>query len=131
MSEENKGLVVDLFDAWNRRDYAAAQSAYSPAIEIEMAVDGPIDGTYSGYEGLREVMKFWGAFSEFRSDIEDIRSSRDRVFITAHHYGRGKTSGVDVDMTNWQVFTVREGRIIRYAVYASREQALDAAELSE
>jgi ketosteroid isomerase-like protein len=49
----------------------------------------------------------------------------------AHHYGRGKISGVDVDMTNWQVFTMRDGRITRYAVYSSREQALEAAGLTE
>jgi ketosteroid isomerase-like protein len=131
MSEENEALVVRLLDAWNRRDYAESQSGFSPDVEIEAAIDGPMDGTYSGYEGLREIMKFWGAFAEFRSDIEEIRSSGDRVFIEAHHHARGKTSGVDVEMTNWQVFTMRDGAIVRYALYASREQALEAAGLSE
>jgi hypothetical protein len=34
-------------------------------------------------------------------------------------------------MTNWQVFTMRDGAIVRYAMYASRDQALEAAGLSE
>jgi ketosteroid isomerase-like protein len=131
MSEENEALVVRLLDAWHKRDYADAQSGFSPDVEIELAVEAPMDGTYSGYDGLREVMKFWGAFAEFRSDIEEIRSSGDRVFIEAHHHARGKTSGVDVEMTNWQVFTMRDGAIVRYAMYASREQALEGAGLSE
>jgi ketosteroid isomerase-like protein len=130
MSEENEALVVRLLDAWHRRDYAEAQSGFSPDVEIELSLEAPMDGTYSGYEGLREVMKFWGAFGEFGSDIEEIRSSGDRVFVEAHHHARGKTSGVNVEMTNWQVFTMRDGAIVRYAIYARREQALEAAGLS-
>jgi ketosteroid isomerase-like protein len=131
MSEENEALVVRVLEAWNRRDYAEAQSGFSPDVEIEVALEATMDGTYSGYEGLRGLMKFWGAFGEFRSDIEEIRSSGDRVFIEAHHHARGKTSGIDVEMTNWQVFTLRDGAIIRHAMYASREEALEAAGLSE
>ena len=131
MSEENEALVVRLLDAWHRRDYAAAQSGFSPDVEVQLAIEAPNDGTYRGYEGLAEVLKFWGAFAEFRSDIEEIRSTGDRVFIEAHHHARGKTSGVDVEMTNWQVFTMRSGAIVRYAMYASRDAALEAAGLSE
>jgi ketosteroid isomerase-like protein len=131
MSEENEALVVRLLDAWHRRDYAESQGGFSPDVEIELALQAPMDGTYSGYEGLTEVMKFWGAFGEFHSDIEEIRSFEDGVFIEAHHRARGKTSGVDVEMTNWQVFTMRDGAIVRYALYASRDQALHAAGLSE
>jgi ketosteroid isomerase-like protein len=76
-------------------------------------------------------MRFWGAFAEFRSDIREARSVRDKVFITVHHFGRGKSSGVDVDMENWQVFTLRNGRIVKYEVYADRQKALEAAGLSE
>ena len=34
-------------------------------------------------------------------------------------------------MTNWQVFTVRDGRVVRYRMYATKAQALQAAGLSE
>ena len=125
------GIIRRMFEAWNRRDFPAAQAAWAPEIEIEMSVEGIIDGTYRGYDGLAEVMRFWGAFAEFRSDIREARAVRDKVFITAHHFGRGKSSGIDVDMENWQVFTLRNGRIVRYEVYADRQKALEAAGLSE
>ena len=131
MSQENIEVIRGMFEAWNRRDFAAAQAAWAPEIEIEMSVGGIIDGTYRGYEGLAEVMHFWGAFTEFRSDVREVRPVRDKVFITAHHFGRGKSSGIDVEMENWQVFTLREGRIVRYEVYAHRQKALEAAGLSE
>ena len=40
-------------------------------------------------------------------------------------------SGAEVEMRDWQVFTLREGMIVRYGLFATREQALEAAGLSE
>jgi ketosteroid isomerase-like protein len=131
MSEENVEIIRGMFEAWNRRDFPTAQAVWAPEIEIEMSVEGIIDGTYRGYDGLAEVMRFWGAFAEFRSDIREAQPVSDKVFITAHHFGRGKSSGIDVDMENWQVFTLRDGRIVKYEVYADRQKALKAAGLSE
>jgi hypothetical protein len=34
-------------------------------------------------------------------------------------------------MRNWQVFTLRNGRLVRYRIYGTREEALEAAGLSE
>jgi ketosteroid isomerase-like protein len=131
MSEENVEIVREMFDAWNRRDDAAAQEAFDPEVEVEVRVGIDADGIWRGYEGLRKMLRFWGAFATFRSDIVEVLVAGDEVFITAHHYGRGKASGVEVEMANWQVFTVRDGRIGRYRIYGTRDQALEAAGLSE
>ena len=131
MSQENVQIVRELFDAWNRRDYAAAQAAFDPEIEVEMSAESVLDGTYRGYSGLTELMRFWGAFADFRSDVEEVLTAGDDVFITVHHYGRGKSSGIGVQMKNWQVFTVRDGRIVRYRIYGTRSNALEAAGLRE
>jgi ketosteroid isomerase-like protein len=117
MSEENIEIVRRMFEDWNRRAFDSALEAVSPEVEVEMSAQSDIDGTYLGHDGLRRMLRFWGAFADFRSTI--------------HHRGRGKTSGVDVEMTNWQVFTLREGRIVRYRVFGSRDEALEAAGLRE
>jgi ketosteroid isomerase-like protein len=131
MPPDNVQVVRELYDAWNRRDYAAAQAAFDPEIEVEMSTESVLDGTYRGYSGLTELMRFWGAFADFRSDIQEVLAAGDDVFITVRHYGRGKSSGVEVQMENWQVFTVRDGRIVRYRIYGTRRHALEAAGLSE
>jgi ketosteroid isomerase-like protein len=131
MSEENVETVREMFEAWNRRDYEAAQERFDPEVEIEIAAESALDASFRGHSGLREMVRFWGAFAEFRSEPEEFRAAGDKVFVTVHHSGRGKTSGVDVDMRQWQVFTVRGDRIVRYRIYGSRERALEAAGLSE
>ena len=44
--------------------------------------------------------------------------------------GRAKTTGMPVDMRFAQVWTFREGQAIRMEMYASVDEALEAAGLS-
>lgn len=54
------------------------------------------------------------------------------VMFTAERYGgRARLSGVETDSANWTVFTIRDGKIARGREYETREQALEAAGLSE
>lgn len=64
MSKENVEIVREMFAAWNRGDYAAAQQAFDPDVVSEMSLGTDIDGTYEGHEGLQRLIRFWGTFSE-------------------------------------------------------------------
>ena len=132
MSQENVEIVRSMFDAWNRGDYEAAGAAFDREAEVEMRLGADLDGTYRGFDEIAKMMReFWGTFGEFRSEPTDFATSGDEVVVTVNHRGRGRTSGAEVQMTNWQVFTVREGRIVRYRMYAEQAEALEAAGLQE
>ena len=45
--------------------------------------------------------------------------------------GRARLSGVETGSALWTVFNIRDGKIARGREYATREQALEAAGLSE
>ena len=45
--------------------------------------------------------------------------------------GRAKLSGIETDETFGVVFTIRDGKIARGREYRTREEALEAAGLSE
>ena len=132
MSQENVEVVRQLFDAWNRGDYAAASALVDPAISVESLLDGPMAGRYDGAErAARWLSDFWGNFGEFHTEIGEYMTRGDDVVIAAHHYGRGKSSGVEVQMDNWQIFTVRGEKIVRYRLYTTKQEALEAAGLSK
>jgi uncharacterized protein len=132
MSQENVEIVRGTFEAWNRGDYEAAGAAYDPEVEVEMRLGADLDGTYRGFDELARMLRgFWETFGEFRSEPTDFATSGDEVVATLNHRGRGETSGAEVQMTNWQVFTVRDGRIVRYRIYAKQAEALAAAGLRE
>jgi ketosteroid isomerase-like protein len=132
MSEENVEIVRRAFDAWNSRDNDTGFSLVDPEIEVEVNLNSPIDGIYRGQGGLAKFMtEFWGQFETYRSDFVESIPADENVIIKVHHHGTGRGSGVEVEMLNWQVFTFRDGRIFRWRNFNTREQALEAAGLSE
>ncbi len=124
-------IVRQMFDAWNRGDYNAAHEFFDPDVEVESVLGADVDGTYRGHAGLAKLMRFWGAFGSFRSDIEQTISVGDAVVTCLHHHATGKRSGIDVEMRNWQVFTVRGDKIVRHGLFRTEAQALEAAGLRE
>jgi ketosteroid isomerase-like protein len=132
MSEENIELVRSLMEAWNRGDYSTALQSIDPEIEVESALGGTFDGTYQGHSGLRRFLEdFWSNFENFSTEVEEYIPAGDDVVIGAHHRGSGIGSGVEVEMWNWQVFTVRRGMIVRYRMFNTKQEALEAAGISE
>ena len=63
--------------------------------------------------------------------VELIDAGGDTVFTAERFGGRARLSGVEADSPNWTVFTSRDGKIARGHEYATREEALEAAGLSE
>ncbi len=51
--------------------------------------------------------------------------------MRAYFRGRGRGSGVEVDARFYDVYTLRNGKIVRVDEFAEREDALEAAGLSE
>ena len=57
--------------------------------------------------------------------------ARDRVFAMARFRGRGQASGIEVKARLYEVYTMRDGTILRVDEFHEREQALEAAGISE
>jgi ketosteroid isomerase-like protein len=65
------------------------------------------------------------------NEVERIFDLGDRVLAFVRYRGIGKGSGVPVDVGNAQLVTLRDGKVIRWAVFGDRAKALEAARLSE
>jgi ketosteroid isomerase-like protein len=74
---------------------------------------------------------FWRNFEQSHTDIAEYIPVGDSVVCEAHLRGRGKGSGVEVEMRNWQVWTVRDGKVVAYRMFTTKREALEAAGLSE
>lgn len=131
MSEENVELLREMFEAWNRGDYDAARGFFDPDVEAECSLGTDLDGTYSGHAGIAKLMRFWGAFGTFRSDIERYMPVGDAVVMLLNHHATGKSSGIDVETSNWQAFTIRNRRIVWYGIFSTEARALEATRRSD
>jgi ketosteroid isomerase-like protein len=95
--------------------------------------DDLIHGPIHGKDGVRAWLQDWiDMFDGFWMELVELIDAGGVTVFTAERYGgRARLSGVETDSANWTVFTIRDGKIARGREYATREQALEAAGLSE
>jgi len=92
----------------------------------------PEQRTYPGVEGARQFHAEWSsAWDDWELEVEDYVDAGDRIVTIVRQRGRSTATGVLVEMHFGQVWTMRGGREIRMQMYASPEEALKAAGLSE
>jgi ketosteroid isomerase-like protein len=88
--------------------------------------------TYAGIEGAREFMGEWlDAWEDWELDVEELLDAGERVVAIVRQRGHSKATGVSVEMHFAMVWTFRDGKQIRMEMYASPDDALEAAGLSE
>jgi ketosteroid isomerase-like protein len=133
MSEENVELVREATDALNRLDVDAFLAFLSPDVVWEENPEMP--GLREVYRGRVEVREWWEDLLEVaespHGELERITElGDDRVFTENLVSGRGRGSGVPVELRWWGVFWIAEGKIARRQVFWNREEALEDAGLS-
>jgi ketosteroid isomerase-like protein len=80
---------------------------------------------------MRDNFEQWAsAFEGLRVRVEEIIDGGDRVVLVAHHQGRGRKSGVEVDTRFYEVYTLRKGKVSRVDEFTERAEALEAVGLN-
>jgi ketosteroid isomerase-like protein len=83
---------------------------------------------YSGSEGGNRFNAEWAdAWDDWELELEDCVGFGERVVAIVNQRGRSKATGIPVDMRFAQVWSLRDGLAFRMQMYASVEEALEAA----
>ena len=108
------------------RFLAGADDAFAALIDPEIEIrdyDLPDAGVYRGHEGLARYLAQWEeAFPDWDLALEETHAEADRVAAVFTVRARGD-SGIETTRRNAIVFTLRDGRIVRYEYFTSPEQA--------
>jgi ketosteroid isomerase-like protein len=141
MSEENVELVRQGYaafrEAWATNDRvpyeawlrhaASPQLEYIPSASLLAGPTGRLD--LDGF--LRFLDDFWEEFEVLVAEPSEIVDAGDSVIARVRFRGRGRRSGVEVDLVEFQVWNFRDGKAIRGQAFESRAEALEAAGLQE
>jgi uncharacterized protein len=124
MSEENVEIVRRGFEAFNRGDLDAFLENSTDDIDYRAAEGAPDDhGPIQGKDALRAFMQDWlDTFDDFTAEP---------VIVVVRVSGRAKLSGVETDLTYAELWTLRDGKVAWGRQYWTRDEALEAAGLSE
>ena len=134
MSQENVEIVRAAAAAFHRGDLDAWLEYWTDDIDYRAAEGAPDDhGPINGKDALRVFGQDWlDTFDDFRVEpVELIDAGDDKVIAVMRISGRAKLSGVETDLTYAELYTLRDGKIARGRQYWTRDEALEAAGLSE
>ena len=137
MSQENVEIVrallpgpdVDLVPLFRDDDmWAAANPVIAPLLHPQFECANLVFGTkktYAGLDGLRAMMLDWmAAWATYRLEVQETVDCGDRVLVLTHDFGSREGSEHEVKLIGAEVWTVRDGKIARWDVYADRADAV-------
>ena len=131
MSEKNVELVRQSEEALLRRDRDAWFAIHDEEFEIVPVRDWP-EGAVRGREaGWDFSMRIRDSFEWEAIEVERVDAGADKVLAHLRSDARGVGSGAEVELDQWFVATVREGKILRLQWFTDHADALEAAGLSE
>ena len=132
MSQENVELVRRVFQTptVNDTDEPELRSIFHPDVEFVPQRSGT-EGAYRGIAGIQQ----------FRTDTEqvferfevhyDLLDLGERILVWGKVDVRARESGIEVDVPMGGVFEFRDGKIVRWEDFGSKEKALKAVGLEE
>jgi ketosteroid isomerase-like protein len=124
MSQQNVEIVrrflrVDVDEALT---YAGPDIVWNPIEEFPT----------QGHDAVRASLARWKAeWHDYKVMPEEFVDMGDRVVVTVRLRGRGRGSGVEIDARFYDVYTLRDGKIVRMDQFTQRSEALEAVGLRE
>jgi hypothetical protein len=141
VSQENVELaqrgIAAINDAYAQDDIAPwreqVESFADAELVLEAGTDAFTEGDWRGHQGAiefvanqMEVLKgMWIRLDEF-IDVDE-----DRFVLAITFGGQARHTAIRVELHPFHAFTLRDGRVLRWQVFLSRKEALEAVGLSE
>jgi ketosteroid isomerase-like protein len=132
MSENTESLRA-LFNAYNRRDFESAVQFAHPEVELRPGLtELDVSPRYRGREELRQffetITEAWESYVVTPEEI--LAAPGDRVLAVERWRAVGR-GGLKFELELIDLFTFRDGLIVRIDGFRDRTKALEAAGLAE
>jgi ketosteroid isomerase-like protein len=120
MSQANVEIVrrfLSVADADEALTYADPGIVWNPIEELPS----------QGHDAVRTSVAYWRAeWDDYEVIPEGFEAIADSVVATVRLRGRGRGSGLEIDARFYDVYTLRDGKIVRMDQFTERSEALEA-----
>src|SRR5262245_55095256 len=132
MSQENVELVRRFYDAWGQDEGPMPIDLMDPEIEYVNPSGAVEPGTRRGRDAFRTAVEaMFDGWESWQVEPEQYRTVGDQVAVVLRYRARGRGSGVEIEGRESALWTIRDGKVARYAWFHGPSEALEAAGLSE
>jgi ketosteroid isomerase-like protein len=129
MSQENVEIVRRGNAALNTGDYVGFAETLHPEVEFrDHAHAADVAEGLKGAHALLSLLSQWRAsFDDFRAEISECLDAGDHVVCVTRWTGTGRASDATVDVSQVDVYELRDGKIVRATLaYPDKATALEA-----
>jgi uncharacterized protein len=129
MSEENVEIVRRMWEAFLGEEPISALSFYDPDVEWD-GTNLPDGQVAHGLEAIVEHTSRWAEmWDDWTMELEEfIDAGSDQVVLVFRERGRSE-SGLQMDERHAELYTLRNGKILRRKGFSDPAEALAAAGL--
>jgi ketosteroid isomerase-like protein len=115
----NVDLIRGLYEAFARGDIEAVLAALDEQVEWTEVEGFPHGGTYVGPQAVLEGVfaplgRDWDSFT---ADMSEFLDAGDHVVAIGRYRGTFRPTGASLDAEGAVVWTVRDGKVIRFRQY--------------
>jgi ketosteroid isomerase-like protein len=132
MSEQNVQLVQRAYEVFKDGGRFDADMATADFVwDMSHFVGWTEQQTYEGVEGMRAFLAEWTAsWDGWQLELDTLHDAGERVVAVMRQRGRSKMTGMPLEMSFAQVWTLRDGRRTRMEMYSDAGEALRAVGLA-
>jgi uncharacterized protein len=132
MSQENVEIVRRIYASWAPGSSPTESNLLHPDIEWVNPADALEPGIRTGIDAFTTITQgLADTISDLRMDVERLIDVDDRVVAIATMRGYGSTSGVEVERRHGSIWTIRDGKAMRFQWFYEPDEALEAVGLRE
>jgi ketosteroid isomerase-like protein len=131
-AEENVELARRSFAAWNEGGVEASRAAgWTEDAEWHDPPDFPDAGVHRGADAVAARLgELRGLLPHDVEVLDAVAAGEDEVLITVMLHGEGSSSGTPIEQQMGCVMQLRDGKVSRWRIFMSHEEARAAAGVS-
>jgi ketosteroid isomerase-like protein len=124
----NADLLRPIYEEWGRGNWRPRFEVYHPHMEWGWSDEFPaLGGVQEDHRDPNPRLRAWlSEWDHWRCVAEDYLEFGDHVVVLTILQGRGKSSGVEVSQEGAQVVQLRDGKVVRIEIFATRARAFES-----
>src|SRR5262245_47912731 len=131
MPEENVALAFRAFDAINRGDLGTLLALMDDHVEVVSRIVA-MEGGLEGHDGMRCWWQYWfNGVADYDIEVLDVGALGDLIVAAFRALGRSAGGDMPFEDTVWLTSRWRRGKCVWWRTFYTRDEALEAAGLSE
>ena len=133
MPPENLDVVRDIYAQWAQGNMKAGLELFDSEIVFASFMPDANEWVVAhGPEEIRAFMReFLAQWADYRLIGDEFRDVAPKVYVRGRQTAQGVHSGAEVEFPMHSVWTFRGDRVVELRFTPSRQEALEAAGLSE